>query len=68
MPLDQGKITIESSSISMDACHQGILNDREELSFPDLNQTPTVADEDLGANHSIKYLMESSKEHAHIDH
>lgn len=62
------KIPTESSSISMDAHHQGILNDREELSLPDLNQTPTVADEDLGATYGSKDLMESSKKHVHIDH
>ena len=52
----------------MDTHHQGILNNGEELSLPDLNQTPTVADEDLGATYGSKDLMESSKEHAHIDH
>jgi hypothetical protein len=63
-----GKIPTESSFISMDAHHQGILNDRGELSLPDLNQTPPVAEEeDLEATYSITDLMESSRGHAHVD-
>lgn len=57
------RIPMESSFISMDAHHQGIFSDKEELPLPDLNQPPP----DLEATWSIGDVMESSREHAHID-
>lgn len=62
------KIPPENRFISMDAHHRAIINDGEELSLPDLNQTPPVAaEEDLEATYSISDLMETSRKHAHID-